>query len=127
MSSTAVVQLLPPVVLKEKITKDQYGKLPPYLQPIVKNYAYVWKTTVMPGKTATSGHCRVFILAPANFRSGRVILENTGRVPLQAPAKELDDLRPIVFYAFGGTGSQKFRVTLDADHNNYKEKVVIFE
>ena len=119
------VQFLEPLIQKERIPKERYNNVPAHVQFLTEKQDHVWKLTITPRKTATSGHCRTFIVVPANYRSGPLILENAGRQPRTAPPLDQDDLRPIVFYAFG-TGTQKIRVFLDANHNNWVETTIDF-
>lgn len=120
------VKLLEPSVQKERIMKDKYSTLSSTVQMIAQNYSSITKVTISPRREPGPGVCRVKIVTPANLRDGNLILENAGRVPVTAPPVGQDDLRPIVFYAFG-TGSQVSKVTLEADHNNYVQTVFKIE
>lgn len=120
------VILLPPTIVKQEIKKSEYGTLPEYLRPLVANFDHIWKVTVTPLKTPESGLCRVNIIAAANLRTGSVILENTGRVPKEAPPADKDDLRPIVHYAWG-KGTQTFRVMQFTNSGYYVESKATFE
>ena len=121
------VQLLEPLVLKEKIEKSQYGTLTPIHQMLAQNYPHVWRITVTPKKTPTSRVCQVVVSGAANYATGRFTLENLGRIPKEpAPAVGTEDMRPCQFLAFG-TGSQIFKVIVRDESWNYKEAKVTFE
>lgn len=112
------IRLLEPLVTKECFTKDKYNTLPSKYQLIAKNFPLVTKLTITPLKSADSTTCGVNILAPSSFGTPGLVLVNDGRIGALPPPNK-DDLRPIVYYAFG-TGSYKFKINLKTDTNNYK-------
>jgi hypothetical protein len=120
------VKLLQPVILQQHLDKQQYNLLPEDIRFMANNYPYVTKVTITPQKAPGSGRCRVLIVSPANSRTGGMSLENGGRVPVTAPVISQDDLRPIVYYAFG-KGTQKFQVVLSSDHTNYVDAAFTVE
>lgn len=120
------VKLLPPTIDRQLITKDKYSTLPQIVQMLCSKYPHVWKVTISPRKTPDSGHCRILIIAAANMRSGPLLLENGGRVPVTAPPTDQDDLRPIVHY-YMGTGTQTFKVVLTSNTNNYLQDTLKFD
>lgn len=119
------VTLLPPQIDKQLIVPSDFASLPPMPRMMASKNIPVWKVTISPRKSSTSGHCRVTIIAPANYRTGSLILENAGRQPAVSPPEKEDDLRPIIFYAFG-TGSQGIKVVLQSNRNNYLETIIKF-
>ena len=122
MPTIPVVTLLPPIIEKKCITKDQYGTIPKEILFIANNYPQIHLVTITPQKSTDSGHCRVTMIVPANLRDGNLMLQNNGRVPITSPPMDQDDLRPISFYAFG-TGTQLFKVVLSNNPNNYVQSM----
>ena len=120
------VTLLPPTIDREVITREQYASvLPGYLVSIVSNFDHVYKVTITPHKTPTSGIARVSIIAAANMRTSTLFLENGGRVPTTAPPQGEDDLRPIIHYYYG-TGTQQLQIKLVNDHTIWKDFSLTF-
>lgn len=124
-NSNSKVQLLHPVIQRQLITKDQYKTLSPTVQMLAANYPHIWKVTITPQKTPESGLCRVNIIAAANMREDKLMLENGGRVPTTVPADNLDDLRPVVHYYFG-IGSQTIKIVLSGNPNHYMQDTIKF-
>jgi len=125
MSST--IKLLPPVVEKVKILKDQYDSvLPDGLKNIVASLPYIWKVTVTPVKETGSAVCRVNIVASANNRNGNLVINAIGREPKESPASHCDDLRPMSWYAWN-KGAQIFKVTHASNTSTQVNVTVNFE
>ena len=120
------VQLLPPLIEKERIPKEKYASLPPQVAPYAKGYAVVHRVVITPQKTPTSkGVCRTHILAPASFGTPGLVPINLGRVGPE-PATDKDEMRPALYYMLG-TGSFKFRTNLHNNTNHYTEVTVNFQ
>ncbi len=120
------VTLLPPSIDRQVIKRDQYATLlPSYLLYIANNFDQVYKVTITPHKSASSGIARVSIVAGANMRTSTLFLENGGRVPTTAPPPGEDDLRPIIHYYFG-SGTQLLQVKLVNDQTNWKDFSLTF-
>src|SRR3972149_1612722 len=102
---TEKIKLLDPIVTIEKITKDKFHTLPPTVQMLAHNYDHVGKATITPRRAPGPGICRVKMVTPDSFKTGKLIVENGRRVPIEDPAPGQDDLRPIIFYGIG-TGTQ---------------------
>ena len=119
------ITLLPPQIDKQLISSSDFATLPPMSRMMASKGKPVWKVTIVPRKSSESGHCRVNIIAAANYRTGPLTLENAGRQPATTPLESEDDLRPIIFYAFG-TGSQGIKVVLQSNRNNYLETIIKF-
>jgi len=116
--------LLPLSVQKLRLEKDMFHALPEHLLPIAQRYTHVYKIIVTPVKNPQyKGVVRVTITAPANFRTGNIILENAGRVPATPPPEGQDDLRSIVHYVMG-SGSIRYRGVLMSNQNVFVETTV---
>lgn len=116
--------LLPLSIQKLRLEKDMYHALPEHLLPIAKNYDHVYKLTITPVKNPQyKGIVRVTITAPANFRTGNVIVENAGRIPATQPLENLDDLRPVVHYVLG-SGTIRYRGVLMSNPNIFVETTI---
>uniref|UniRef100_A0A6C0JR07 Uncharacterized protein n=1 Tax=viral metagenome TaxID=1070528 RepID=A0A6C0JR07_9ZZZZ len=120
------ITLLPPTIDTQIIKREQYATLlPAYFVSHVENYDQVYKVTITPHKTASSGITRVSIVAAANMRTSGLFLENGGRVPTTAPPHDQDDLRPIIHYYYG-TGTQQLQIKVVNDHTNWLDFSLTF-
>ncbi len=119
------VQLLPSIIQKVQIPNTSLATLPADIQQLAKNYSLIHEVTVIPQKTSDSGLCKARILTPASFGSPGLVFVNQGRVPVDVPPPNLDDMRPCVFYVLG-KGTLKFRTNLQTNPNHYVEATETF-
>lgn len=105
-------------ILEPLITVELLAKKPVHLA----SYKNVWKVTVTP-RILHKNPFKSTIIAASNGRTGNLQLENLGR--FGEPGSQ--DLRPIMYYFYGESGTQTFKICVDVDRSKFFTKTITLQ